>query len=127
MESVQNEFIKFYFEDDILKSKYLKPTIINLENAKNLIDLRHVISKNEKQYWCYDISLLSSMEKSGRDYAEIHGQDFLHACAVVTKSHITKFIFNIFVQIKRPKIPFRSFNDEAKAVAWLLELKKSNK
>lgn len=126
MTELENEFIKFYIEDEILNSIFIKPTIINVENAKKLIDLRHQISNNKKQYWCYDIKGLKSMDKTGRDYANTHGQDQLHACAVITHSHVSQFIFNTFLMIKKPKTPFKAFNDRESAIAWLRKIKNKN-
>ena len=123
MEELENDFIRFWIEDGILYSEYKKPTDITLENAKRLIALRHELSNNKKQYWCYDFKGLKSFTKEGRDYADIHGQDFLHASAAVVNSHITMFLFNIFVKIKNVKIPFKAFKNKDKAVKWLKELK----
>jgi hypothetical protein len=124
---MENDIIKYWIEDDILYSAYKMPVDITLENAKAVIELRHAISNNEKQYWCQDITNLKSFTKEGRDYADIHGQDFLYATAVIVNSHITMFIFNIFIKIKTPRIPFQAFKTKAAAVKWLKELKNKKK
>jgi hypothetical protein len=124
---MENDIIKYWIEDGILYSSYKMPVDVTLENAKAIIELRHAISNNEKQYWCQDITNLKSFTKEGRDYADIHGQDFLYATAVIVNSHITMFIFNIFIKIKTPRIPFQAFKNKEAAVAWLKELKKKNK
>ncbi len=126
MKELENETIRFWIENGILYSEYIKSSIGDYEVIKSVIDLRHEISNNEKQYWCYDIKDLTTMNKEARDYANIHGQDFLHGCAVIVNSHITKFIFNAFLMIKKPKIPFKAFNNKTNAVEWLKELKSKN-
>ena len=120
---LENDNIKYWIEDGILYSVFKKPTVMTLDNIKTFIEMRHELSGNKKQYWCVDIKSLRSFTKEGRDYADVHGQDFLHACATVVNSHVTKFIFNVFLRIKKPRIPFRAFKNKEEAVAWLKEIK----
>jgi len=43
--------------------------------------------------------------------------------AVLVNSHITKFIFNSYLKLKSPIMPFHVFADSEKAMSWLLEAK----
>lgn len=126
MEVLENEFVKFWFRDSILMSEYTKPTDLTIENAKDLIRLRHEISCNKKQYWCYDFKNVVSYSKEVRDYADKHGQEYLYACGAVVHSHITKFILNTFMKLKNPKIPLKAFTSKEDAVSWLKQLKAEN-
>lgn len=126
MQTVENDFIKFTIEDNILHSHYKKNTDLNLDLAKRLIELRHQISNNEHQYWCYNITKLKSFPKDVRDYAEIHGQECLHATAVIINSHVTKFIMNTFLRLKKPRIPFQAFSNTTDAVLWLKKIQELN-
>jgi hypothetical protein len=123
---MENEIIKFWFEDEILYSKYLSATIGNKEIIESVIKLRMEISNHQNQYWCYDIRKLKSMNIESRNYAEKHGQDLLSACAVLVNSPVTQFIFNVFLRLKSPVIPFKSFIKEEDAIAWLKKLKLEN-
>jgi hypothetical protein len=127
MRTVENDFIKFWIEDDILYSQFKKPTIGTLENIKAIISLRHEVSAGEKQYWCYDFGGIKTFDKVARDYTDKYGQDNLHACAVVLNSHITKFIVNTFMLLKNPVVPLRGFTKKSEAIKWLNELKEMNK
>ncbi|MFA9186629.1 hypothetical protein AAGV33_00850 [Flavobacterium sp. FBOR7N2.3] len=124
MKEVENDFIKFWIEGGILYSQFKKPTIVNIENIKILIDLRTEISDGEKQYWCYDFKGIESYDKEARDYAEIYGQEYLYACAAVFNSHIAKFTLNTFMILKKPVIPLKGFVQKSDAVNWLNEIKK---
>lgn len=126
MRTVENDFMKFWIEDGILYSQFKKPTIGSLENIKVIIDLRHEASAGEKQYWCYDFGGINSFDKESRDYADNNGQDYLHACAVILNSHITKFILNTFMRLKKPRVPLKGFTKKSEAVQWLNELKEKN-
>jgi hypothetical protein len=125
MKKIENDLIAYWIDDGILYSEFKKPIVMTLENIKSFISLRHEISNNQKQYWCSDITSMKSFTKEGRDYADIHGQDFLYASAVIVNSHITMFIFNVFLKIKNVKIPFKAFKNKEDAVIWLKKLQSS--
>jgi len=126
MEKTNQDLIEYWKEDGILHSEFKNNIDINIDNIEILINLRHLISENEMQYWCSDFKGVKSMSKEARDYSNIHGQDFLHACATVVYSHVTKFIVNTFMMIKNPKVPLKAFTTKEKAVTWLLEIKAKN-
>jgi hypothetical protein len=93
---------------------------------KQLIEIRHTISNNAGQYWCYNAKEAVSFPKECRDYADIYGQDFLFATGVVINSHIQKFLFNAYLKLNKPKTPLQAFTNTEKAVAWLNEIKAQN-
>ena len=126
MKEVENDFIKFWIEDNILHSQFKKPTDGNIENIKAIIDLRHQMSDDKKQYWCYDFNGIKSYDKDARDYAEKNGQEDLYACAAVLNSHIAKFILNAFMVLKKHTVPLKGFTKKNEAINWLNELKEKN-
>ena len=121
--TVENDFIRFWFENGILCSAYKKSVDIDLEKAKETIALRHEISDNQKQYWCYDIALLNNFSKESRDYADQNGQELLNACATIVNSHLTKFMFNTFLKLKGSKVPMKVFTKREEAMIWILDIK----
>lgn len=121
--SIEKECVEFWFENGILMSKFERGTELNLTNIKETIKIREEISGGEKQYWLYDLRNVKNMTKEARDYADQHGQDYLHAVAVLVNSHITKFIFNSYLKLKKPIMPFQVFADAEKAIDWLLVVK----
>lgn len=126
MTELENEFMQFWIADGILHSKFTQRTNFDLDVIKKLIDMRHTISNNANQYWCYDVREANGFPKECRDYADMYGQDFLFATAVIINSHIQKFLFNAYQKLKKSKIPFQAFTNEEKAVAWLNEIKAQN-
>jgi hypothetical protein len=126
MTELENEFIQFWVVDGILHSKFKFEVVMDLDKIKKLIAARHTISNDVNQYWCYDVGEVRGFSKECRDHAEIYGQDFLFACAVVINSHIQKFLFNTFLKLKKSKIPFQAFTNKEKAVEWLNEVKAKN-
>jgi hypothetical protein len=126
MNEVENEYARFWFENGILINELKEPIEVDLEIMSKLIELRHEISNNKHQYWCMDGTKLVSLNKEARDYAEKYGQEFIFANAMMVNSHVTKFIFNMYVKLKSPDFPFQAFTDREKAVKWLLEIKSRN-
>lgn len=123
---VENNRMKFWIEDDIMFSSFKKEINIDLEVAKEMIQIRHEISSEKKQYWCFDFKNLKKYTKEARDYAENKGQEYLYATAVIINSHLAKFILNTFMKLKKAEIPLKAFKTKEEAVSWLQELKKSN-
>lgn len=126
MIELENEFIRFWVVDGILHSKFKMEVNMDLDMIQKLIEVRHAISDNVNQYWCYDVEEVKSFPKECRDYVDIYGQDFLFATAVVINSHIQKFLFNTFLKLKKSKIPFQAFTNKEKAIQWLWEIKSKN-
>lgn len=126
MTELENEFMRFWIDDEILYSEFKFPLGMDLDKIKKLIETRHAISGTDKQYWCYDVAGGKEFSKECRDYVDIYGQELLHACALVIDSHIQKFLFNTYMKLKKPNIPFQVFTNRTKAVTWLREMKEKN-
>lgn len=120
---MENEFIRFWFEDGILCSEYKKPYDMDLEDSKQIYALRESVSGNENQYFCYDITNLKSMSKSARVYGEAHGMNKLAASAVVVNSYLTKLLYNVFLNLHSVTIPVKAFKNREEAIVWLKQKK----
>ncbi len=126
MKELENNFVKFWFENGILFSKFQKDTVLNLDRIKQAIEMREKISGKQKQYWLYDITNIKTVPKEVRDYAERHGQDYLYCIAALVNSHTTKFIFNSYLKLNKPDFPVLFFTDKEKATEWIMEIKAKN-
>lgn len=116
---VENEDIIYTIENGILYSDFKKPLKMDLDRVKSMIKLRHDISEGEKQLWCCSFQDLKGFTKEGRDYAEIHGQDYLHATAVIVNSSVLKYIANLWNKLKKPHVPMMVFTSKVEAENWL--------
>ncbi|NQY66712.1 MAG: hypothetical protein HRT72_03175 [Flavobacteriales bacterium] len=120
---MENDFIKFWFEGGLLYSEYKKSVKIDLDNAKEVVSLRHKISNGENQYWCYDLNLLESITSEARDYLTKDGQEYLNAAGMIVTSHITKYLFNAYLTINKPAVTTRACRTTEEAVKWLENIK----
>lgn len=123
MNKLENEYITYSHQGGILYSEFKKELALSLEKCKEAIDLRHRISNGKNQYWCMNLKSIRMYDADAREYAEKFGQDLLFACAVVTPTQLSKFFFNVFAALHKPRIPFKSFTTQENAVKWLLEIK----
>lgn len=126
IQTIENEYIKFWKKDGILFSEYKAPFQMNLENSKEIYALREQISNGESQYFCYDIGNLKSMSKESRLYGEKNGQNLLAASAIVINSHVTKLIYALFLKLYKVKIPTKAFASRQEAEKWLHTMKNEN-
>lgn len=126
MKEASNNFVKFYIEDGIMHSFFLKELELDLVTIIEFINFRHAFSEGQKQYWLHDLKGLKTMTKDAKDYGAKYGEEFLHAGAIIVHTHLQKFLINTFVAVKKPKVKTRVFTDKEKAKNWLLELKKQN-
>lgn len=126
MKELENDFIKFWIENDILYSRFKKATELNLDTIKQTIEMREKISGGQKQYWLYDITNLKTVTKEARNYATKYGEDFIHANAVLVNSYISKFIFTAYAKFSKPNFPFLCYTKKEAAIDWLLEIKAKN-
>ncbi len=120
----KNDFIEFWLENEILFSRFKEGVEIDAEKMKEVVRMREEISRGEMQYWLYDLANVKNINKDARDYADKYGQNYLEAVAVMVNSHITKFVFNSYIKLKTPIMPFFVFTNKDKAIDWLLEVKR---
>lgn len=123
---LENENFRIWIEDGILFSEFNKPINMDIELLKEYIAMRHELSNGEKQYCCLIVKGLKSYSREARDYATKHGQEYMHASVVILSSYITNFIYNVYMRINKPHIPFKAFKTVEEGVKWLNEIKKSN-
>ncbi len=126
MKEFENDFMKFWFEEGILISKFQKDTILDLEAVKKTIEMREQISVEKDQYWLYDITNMKSVTTEARQHAAQHGHNLIYACAGLVDSYMTKFIFTTYKKFSKPDFPFAFFTSKEKAVQWLSEIKAKN-
>lgn len=64
---------------------------------------------------------LKQMSKEERDYIQAKVPLFASKFAIIIKSGLSTFFFNIMAHLNSPKIPMKAFSDIDKAFEWLKE------
>lgn len=120
---IENENYKLWIDNGVLYSIFKNPIVMELEDAKSAIELRHSISNNQHQYWCMDLRNLKNTSDEAKKYIDENGEEFLHACAMIVNSHLMKFMVKSFNRMKARKIPVEIFSSVTDAVNWLNKMK----
>jgi hypothetical protein len=115
-----DDFLKLWKEEDgISYSNYPQKIFLDLNNMKRIIDIRHRFCQGEHLFFCYDFRNVTGMNKEARDYSDIYGNEYFHACAVLVNTRAQLYMFNIYALLKKPKTPFKAFIKKEDAVTWL--------
>jgi hypothetical protein len=81
------------------------------------------LSKGKNQYWVYSSNNIKEMTKESKEYANLYGQDFLDAAAILVHSPYEKFLMKIFFQVKKPKVKVKVFTEKEEAVKWITTIR----
>jgi hypothetical protein len=78
------------------------------------------VHKGNKVLQVIDAQRNVTMEKEGRDYAALHGNDYFIASAIISTHLSVRLIVNFFnLFYKSGTIPFKLFSNEEPAKRWL--------
>jgi len=104
--------------ENMIKSTVVVPYVIEVEDIKEHIQTVHQhFGKNI--YYLSDSRQLKSSSAAARKYLAEHGR--ILAAAIIVGSALTAMVANIFISFNRPSYPNKIFNNEADAIAWLVE------
>lgn len=127
MREVSNGKVKFWIEDGILFNEVIENDILlDIPMCKEIVELRHKISEGKPQYFLYDMGNLKDFTTESKNYFAIYGQEYIHTAAVLVHSRFQKFSINLWIKIKKPKVPMRIFTSKKEALNWLKTQKKKN-
>ncbi len=119
---LETEFITIEIKDGILHGAY-KPCTINLEMAKEIVQIRLEYTENIAYPMLVRDYGVAQMNKAARDFlGSEHGIRGITAGALVLESKFSKMMGNFFLSLTSPKMKARIFNNEDEAIKWLREV-----
>jgi len=116
----ESELAVFWFDDDGIlyaQSKEVKQRTLQMQ-----IDSYEIIKKmsgNKKVCLLADTTSGSTQDREIRDYVAKEMSNVFKAMAVISGSHVGRFIAKLFISLKQPPIPIRMFEKESEAKKWL--------
>lgn len=123
-EILENEAAKVWVDGNIMHC-YFKTERLDLDIAKECVNLRLEASGERFFPTLIDATGLKSVTKEARDYfGSEEGSRNIVASALIINSVVGKFLTNFFLQINKPKVPIRVFTDKRDAVNWLRQFNK---
>jgi hypothetical protein len=118
---VENEHVKIWIEDDIVHGLYKKNSIIGLKAAQDIVEMRLKFQKGKIYKGIAYTSHMGMISPEARKYLAEAGYQGVDKVAVITNSHISNLIGNLFILINKPPKPTRLFKDVKDAIEWLRE------
>ncbi len=107
-------------DDGILRIQYPPDSHMTLEAMHYIYD-QHVRITTEKRPVLVYAESVASAEYEAQQFASSLQVVELTACvAIIVKSVFTRAMGELFMRFHKPPYPTRIFNDEEKAVEWLL-------
>ncbi|WCL81956.1 STAS/SEC14 domain-containing protein [Saprospira sp. CCB-QB6] len=103
---------------NLIKEVYHPGRANDMDIIKDHIQLCHE-TFGLNQYYVTDIRLLKSASKEAREYLRNHSG--AAAAAIIVGGGLSKMLGNMYMSFSSPLYPTRIFQDERKAIAWLIE------
>lgn len=117
----RNDFVRIYLENDVVIVDFLTSEI-NLEQAKQTIDLRLELIQGKSYPVLVDGRKVVSIDKQSRDcFSSQAAMQGVNAGALLISSTFNRFLGNFFLRVayKKKKLPTRLFTSKDEALRWL--------
>jgi hypothetical protein len=111
---------------NILFYRVKQELVVDVAEIKEMLEYVQGFMGSVKHYAVIDFGgNLTSSTEARQIYADaLYIQTYRIADAFLVKSLPVKLIANFFINVTKPKVNTRMFNDEASAVKWLETLRK---
>jgi hypothetical protein len=121
---IRNTFMTFWISDDIIFGRFDEGITWDRDKSIQCVNDRLVLSSGKSYPILLDVRKVKSITKEAREYmsSDIALKD-TSAAAVVVDSSVGRVMGNFYFALNKPKLPFRIFNTEEKAIKWLTKFK----
>jgi hypothetical protein len=104
--------------DDIVQLVWSPGTVIGLEDAVAAIAAVATLSGGRQHPMLVDVQQAGQVDRAAR--VELtRGGDQVSAVGAIVGTPLSRMMGNLIMNVSRPPMPMRLFDDEASAVAWL--------
>lgn len=111
-------------KDGIARTMVKPEAEVFLEDAKENTAAVETFYKGVKFPLLVDIRNIKSISPEAREHFSIKGREsVVMAYAMLLSSSISRMIGNFFLSFHKPAVPVKLFDDEDKALAWLIRFK----
>jgi hypothetical protein len=118
-DSVENDYVKFWFEEGIIHGYYKKDCIISLKAAKEIVGLRLKFQQGKTCKGLIYITHIKMVTADAKEYLAKEGYEGIEKAALISSSFFTTVIGNVFISINKPIRPTRLFRKKEDALEWL--------
>ncbi len=120
MDDIREKYFDLRLEDGVVKYRYHKGMIIDMDMAEKLVEYRLKLVEGKTYPGFVDARETVYVYNGAKKYlASEVGFLGTSAVAILIKSHIQKVIVNTFILLKPAKVPVKMFTEEDSALRWL--------
>ncbi|HYG40353.1 MAG TPA: hypothetical protein VD908_17110 [Cytophagales bacterium] len=122
---IKEENFEIWIEDNIVRYRYYKGIIIDLETAKKIVETRLKITEGITRKCLVDAREGMYMLNNAKEYlATKYSFTYVEAAALLVDSHVQQIIVNTYIYLSRSsQVPTKVFTKEKSALQWLKQLK----
>lgn len=116
----ENHQIRMEVKDGVLHAHYKAGLKLNLEDAKSLVREREQLCEGkEYPFIIYDGGVVS-MDRDARIYfSSYEGTKGISLAAFIETSVFSKMLINFFLNLTKPNVKSRAFNNIEEAMNWI--------
>ena len=118
MAFLKTDFVKMTYENEMLRNTFLQYSHIDLEKAREFIDLNNKLVQNDVFAGITTAQAGVSFSKEARALLAIRVNN-IYAAALISDRISIRVIANFFIKINKPDYPTKLFPDEKTALAWI--------
>jgi len=128
MNKIELPFAILTYDEPIVFLRYKHEVKVDVEDMYNMFKASYALSKNESYLLLVDAKVLVDVTPEARKVGSNKKNTLnIIANAIVVKWLAQRLLSNVFIEINKPHLPVRIFNDEKKAIKWLLEKHKESR
>ncbi len=116
---VENEYAKFWLDDDILHFAYKDGISIDESIATKVVEDRLLLQKGRSFLILCDMRGVRSIDKMARSYLAVEGSVLSRAVALITNTPLTNALSGFYIKTSSPTITTKVFTNKEDALAFL--------
>jgi len=120
-ELIRGNIADYYLDEAGILYSYSKSTLRTVATISENIALVKKITGNKKVPLLIYLNNSPVPDKETRKFSTEQLPNVYTAMAMVSKPGLAKLIMNILFKFQKPPIPMKSFSDDEKARAWLMQ------
>lgn len=121
VETFTGELGSYWFDETGILYSVSNNTRRTVENILSNVELVKRITNNRKACLVVYVAPSPVPDAATRKLVQKELPGIYKAMAIISKGGLGKFIMNFLFKLKPPSIPMKTFSDEEKAKAWIMQ------
>jgi hypothetical protein len=117
--AVENNYVKFWIEDEMVHGFYKKGCILSLKAAKEIVEARLKLQKGKTYKGLIYVTHIKVMGDDAKKFLAKEGCEGIEKAALVSSSAFMAMLGNVFISFNKPIIPTKLFFNKEDEMKWL--------